>query len=313
LSARGRAALVALCGTLACASAGVRTGGAPAPAGAAAPVRSLVAGGILRSYQLQAPASLEPGRTYPLLVGLHGFGSSGREFRGLLHPDSATSRAGFFAVYPDGVDGSWNIGCPACSPAAKKGIDDVGFVNALVDHLADSLPIDRDRVFLFGHSLGAQFTYHYACTSPRAPAGIASVGGLWLRRGASACRPAGDFPVLIIHGDRDRVLPFNGPRENISALSVPEALERWRELWGCDGDVVVEERPDATGDGTAVETRTATGCRGAGRLTVHRIRGGGHGWPGPVQPIVAFGPHSWNLDALGEVVRTFGGAAVTLR
>ncbi len=293
--------------------AGCVLGGARAPASPSADpgadsessLASLVSGGIERTFLLHRPSSVTEGRRYPLVIGLHGSGSSAPEFHDWIHPDTATSQAGFFAVYPNGVQNSWNIGCPACSPAARAGVDDVRFVDDLIDHLADLLPVDTAKVFVFGHSLGAQFVYHYACEGARAAAGIASVGGLWLRRSASRCRRQSPISVLIIHGDRDRVLPFNGPRENISALSVPEAFERWSELQGCGGPPLVARAPDRAGDGTSVVTTTATGCQAGSEVTVHRIEGGGHGWPGPVRPFAPLGPHSWNLDGLEEVMSSF--------
>ena len=264
------------------------------------------AGGYKREYILRTPPTMEAGRTYPLLIVMHGAGASAAGLHRWIHPDSATTAAGFIAAYPQGLGASWETGCGPCTPAGRAGVDDIGFVNTLIDHLAGALPVDTGRVFLAGHSLGAQFAHYYACESERPPAGIAAIGGLWLRRTALDCRPARPLPVLMIHGDRDPVLPWDGPRHNISAYSMPEALDRWKELLGCGADPVVVEHRDRAGDGTSVQSTTVTSCEGGVSIELHRIRGGGHGWPGPVQPIPQLGPHSANLDGLAEILRFFG-------
>jgi len=264
-----------------------------------------VQSGLLkREYILGTPPDMQDGRTYPLLIVMHGAGSSAEGLRRWIDPDQATRSAGFIAAYPQGLAASWNIGCGSCTPAGYEGVDDIRFIHNLIDHLSDELPVDTARVFVAGQSLGAQFAHYYACESDRPAAGIAAISGLWLRRTGVACDPAGPLPVLMIHGDEDHILPWEGPRNNISAYSMPEALERWYELLECTFDPVVVEHPDLAGDGTSVQSTTVTGCVDGTSIELHRIRGGGHGWPGPaVQHVPQLGPHSSNLDGLTEILR----------
>jgi polyhydroxybutyrate depolymerase len=258
-----------------------------------------------RSYLLTIPPQLSTRTSWPLLIMVHGAGGTAEGLHRWIAPDSATTAAGFIAVYPQGLDRSWNVGCGACTSAGLNGVDDIRFINTLIRQLADSLPIDTTRVFLGGHSLGAQFAHYYACESELAPAGVVAVSGLWLRRTAVRCKPRRDFPVMMIHGDRDRILPWTGPRRNISALSMPEAWDRWYEVLGCTAEPVVTEGADRAGDGTSVQRTRVDGCRGGTSIELDRIRGGGHGWPGAAGA-GGLGPTTSNFDGLAEILRFFG-------
>jgi polyhydroxybutyrate depolymerase len=248
---------------------------------------------------------LDEGQRYPLLVMLHGAGGTAAVLQRWTGMDTVATRAGYVTVFPDGLDNSWAVGCGGCTSAGAQGVDDIRFVQTLVRHLADALPVDTSRVFLAGHSLGAQLVHDFACEATLVPAGIAAVSGLWLRRTAVGCRPRRGFPVLMIHGDRDRILPWEGPRESIGALPMPGAFERWTELMECTGVPQVVEHPDAVGDGTRVETTAQGGCRDGGSVVLHRIRGAGHGWPGAVRSFEGLGPATGNLDGVREILDFF--------
>jgi len=268
-------------------------------------------GGYRREYILSLPPEVaaEPERraerSWPLLIVMHGAGATAAGLHRWIDPDSATSAAGFIAVYPDGLDESWDLGCPACTSASMQGVDDIQFVHTLIDHLADSLPIDTSRVVIAGHSLGAQFVHYYACESDRPPAAIAAFSGLWLRRTSSACTPRAPVSVMMVHGDRDRILPWEGPRRNATALSMPIAWEGWNDLLQCPSDRRVTQRQDEAGDGTTVESWSVEGCDDGTSVELHRLRGAGHGWPGPVRPVPPLGPHTRNFDGLKELLRFF--------
>ena len=116
-------------------------------------VATLTSQGVERSYRLRAPPSFHNAERAPLVVVLHGAtGNAGRvELR--YHWDSLSDRDGFFVVYPQGVLDQWNA---ALDPG---GVDDVGFLTALIDHLVRTFPIDPNRVYVAGMSNGGAMTY----------------------------------------------------------------------------------------------------------------------------------------------------------
>lgn len=55
-------------------------------------------------------------------------------------------RYGFVVAYPDGIDASWADGRGASVPPA--GVDDVGFLSALIGKLSADYGIPPGRVFM---------------------------------------------------------------------------------------------------------------------------------------------------------------------
>src|SRR5579862_1811027 len=111
--------------------------------------RSLVVAGVRRGYWLaRGPAA------GPLLVVLHGSGTSGKDvattFTGLAGRAPA---AGVRAVFPDGWQGVWHVARP---PPGEPGLDDVAFLRDLVAELGGT------PVFLAGMSNGGGFAEHVA-------------------------------------------------------------------------------------------------------------------------------------------------------
>ena len=100
-------------------------------------------GGRTREAFLYVPESVKPDIAAPLLVLLHG---SGRDGASLLNPWRDLARdEGIVLVGPNATDrAAWDM--------KDDGPD---FLDALVTFVRGKHPIDRRRVYLFGHSAGA--------------------------------------------------------------------------------------------------------------------------------------------------------------
>ena len=61
--------------------------------------------------------------------------------------------AGYIVIYPQGIGNSWNGGA-CCGEAQDLGLDDVGFVRAVVADAMTRLCIDPDRIYGVGISNG---------------------------------------------------------------------------------------------------------------------------------------------------------------
>ena len=88
-------------------------------------------------------------------------------------------------------------------------------LNAMLDELLEQLPVDPDRVYLTGLSMGGIWTYGWASQHPERFAAIAPVCGLW--DPADACRLK-DVPVWAFHGAQDPVVPLDGDQVMIDAI-----------------------------------------------------------------------------------------------
>ena len=161
-----------------------------------------------RSYQIALPDGvLRP----QVIIGLHGGGGNPLQFAlnsGLMRPALANGHAVIFAAGTSraGPLLAWNAGY-CCGPAAARGVDDIGFLDRVIDDAAARFGTDRDGVFITGMSNGAMMAEAYAAARPgrvRAVAGVA--GTLDLARFA----PRGAVPLLHIHGTADTAVPYAG-------------------------------------------------------------------------------------------------------
>jgi predicted peptidase len=157
---------------------------------------------------LYLPAGYDSsGRTrYPLLIFLHGSGESGEDLEKLkAHgpPKILAARADFPFI--------------VASPQARNSFQrfDPVALNAMLDELLERLPIDPDRVYLTGLSMGGFWTYGWASQHPERFAAIAPVCGMW--DPADACRLK-DVPVWAFHGAQDPVVPLAGDQVMIDAI-----------------------------------------------------------------------------------------------
>lgn len=263
-----------------------------------------------REYTLHTPPGMDPGVSYPLLVFLHGAGDTGAAFERRLRADAPTDAHGYITVYPDGMEGTWDVGCGDCTAAGALGAADVTFLETLVRQLAGSLPVDTTRVYVAGFSQGGSLAQLYGCTASLPPAGIAVVAGLLYVSVAQSCAPAAPFPVIMVHGDADPISLFGGFGPGAPVLPVPDMVQHWVGLLGCSDSPQTGFLPDTAGDYTTVSTYRFQGCAGGTEVGFDLISGGGHTWPGDTGPWPNFtGHHSLNLDATGEILDFFSGMA----
>jgi pimeloyl-ACP methyl ester carboxylesterase len=83
----------------------------------------------------------------------------------------------------------------------NSGIDDVGFVAALIDAIGARVSIDRKQVFATGISNGGMMVYRLACEIPDKVAAVAPVAPPAIPQN---CSPSQPVSIMHIHGTADR-------------------------------------------------------------------------------------------------------------
>lgn len=288
-----RGKLAVLIGVLACVVA------VAPPVAAAPPTAQLDFGGLQRTFYLHVP----PGTPTGLVVNLHAAGQNGGQHAALTHYDSVADAHGYVVVYPDGIDYSWADGRGASVPD-RTGVDDVGFIAALVDRLKAEYGIAPGRVFATGLSAGGFMANRLACERADLFSAIAPVGATLGDH--VACNPSQPVSVMATHGTVDPIVPFNGGpmvgRGGSSTILAANAVvDRWRALNGCAGDPTVQTLPGA-GDGTSAE-RVSWACAAGTEVAFMRVDGGGHTWPGAPEILPA--------NQVGPATRAFDASAVS--
>jgi polyhydroxybutyrate depolymerase len=227
-----------------------------------------------------------------LVLSFHGRHGQGKGQAKLTGFSEVADRHGFIVVYPDGIDKSWNA-MHGAGPAQEKGVDDVGFVDALIDRLQAEYAIDPNRVYAAGMSNGGFFSHRLGCELSTRLAAIASVAGQMGPELAEICDPAEPVAVLDIHGTKDRIVPYDGgeTKGGGALLSVEDTVDTWRQLNDC------AMRSDVTLDKGDASCRTYRGCSAPVELCT--IEGAGHTWPGGHQymPRLLVGTTNRDVDA----------------
>ena len=240
--------------------------GSPAeePAAACAPravdpadAQILRSGGQERRYLLAVPDAAPEPAGLPLVVSLHGHGSSAAEHEANTSLAARGRERGFVVATPEGLGDPrrWNFDRRADGP------DDDAFVGELVDVLVDRVCVDPDRVYVAGSSNGAAFAGLLACAGSVDVAAVAMVIATVPPTCPDDVRPS----VLTIRGTADTTVPYDG---------TPDMVAAWAEHDGCP-DPPREDEPHP-----GVTRTTYDGCAGGGQVVLATVEGGIHAWPG---------------------------------
>ncbi len=266
--------------------------------------RSLVVDGVERTYLLHVPPDLPDGPV-PLVVVLHAAYSWSDHAARQTGFSEKADEEGFIVAYPDGVGRLphffqfWNAG-HCCYRALEDGVDDMGFLSALLDELLATLPVDSGRVYLVGMSNGGMLASWFAAEHTDRIAGLAAVASTIGRRdevGEVAWRvpdPKVPLSVIEIHGLQDHAVPFDGTASLREPAYVPISAEETARFWAENAGLTDPPRVEESADGKArMESWGEAGGVGVALVTV---RDGGHSWPGS-EPIPFFSKPSQAVEA----------------
>jgi polyhydroxybutyrate depolymerase len=245
---------------------------------------TLEVNGVTRHFEEFVPTDTPH---LPLVIALHGRGSTGRQMERFTHLDAIAAREQFAVVYPDGIDHGWDV----------RGGGDVAFIAKLIDDMAARHSIDRSRVFVTGMSNGAMMSYRLACELSDRIVAIAPVAG---DLPTAACAPTRPVSVLAINGTADPFVPYAGGETVHSGTvrSSPASAEFFAAHDGCS-DAATSDEPDLDArDGVHSHDRRYR-CPGRVGVELVTLEGGGHTWPGGPQylPKVVIGPTDRDFDA----------------
>jgi polyhydroxybutyrate depolymerase len=200
----------------------------------------------------------------PLVVLLHGFTASATVQDAYWQLSRHSRRNGYVLLLPDGTmdaDGNrfWSA-TPACCDLYRSGVDDEGYLRALVHEMKSRFAIDPGRVYFTGHSNGGFMSFRMACAMAGEVTAIASLAGATFATEAE-CGATEPVSVLQVHGTLDGSVDYDG---NALYPSAPVAVERWATRAGCDVTMPTTLAPlDLDVDLPGAETTVAryeTGC-----------------------------------------------------
>jgi polyhydroxybutyrate depolymerase len=199
------------------------------PASAAGP---FIVGGD-RPVKVQLPD--DTSQPSPLLIMLHSASSSGAKQEKRLKLAPEAKKLGLIYIAPDGtvgVDGRrvWNAAKACCQKPGTE-VDDLTYIDSLIEEIDLSYPVDRSRIYFVGHSNGAFMSLAYACATGKVAAVVSAAGAMDVD---SQCLSTHPFAFLHIHGVSDATIKINGGVLNFhSYTSAAETLNRVAQVNGC--------------------------------------------------------------------------------
>jgi predicted peptidase len=188
-------------------------------------------------YRLLKPAETEPGKTYPVVVFLHGAGERGDDnSKQLLYLPERMAEPAWRQKFP------CFLIAPQC-PAEKRWVEvpweahestpmtdptpQMLAVAGMLEELLKSEPADPRRVYLTGLSMGGYGVWDFAMRRPERFAAVAPVcaGGDESKAGRLA-----ETPVWAFHGDADKTVPVERSRRMIEAIHAAGGKPKYTEL-----------------------------------------------------------------------------------
>jgi predicted peptidase len=163
------------------------------------------------NYQLFGNPKWDNKQRYPLVIWLHGSGSSGT--------DNTSQMGGATGVFTDSQHQSKNpcfMIAPQCPDAAIGWNKDVANnLMALIADLCDKLPVDANRLYLTGSSMGGFGSFSLAIKYPEVWAAVVPLCGGSDVKNADALK---NIPLWAFHGDKDPMVPVERTRNVMKAI-----------------------------------------------------------------------------------------------
>jgi polyhydroxybutyrate depolymerase len=190
-----------------------------------------------REAELFLPQGYSDKSSVPLLIDLHGYTGTGKSQAAYSFLQEAAYDRGIAYIAPDGLEDTlgsqyWNA-TTACCDFNRSGVDDVKFIENLIEKVKTSANIDQTRIYLFGHSNGHFMSYAFLCSGTHEIAAVAGLAGA-MDPNIATCR-ANPSNILHIHGEADGTILYDGGalfgNRYTSAI---ETVKRWAFINGCE-------------------------------------------------------------------------------
>lgn len=195
---------------------------------------------VVLRYRILKPATIEPGKKYPLVLVLHGIGESGDDNREQLKYGAKqllayTQNQPAFVVIPQCPRGTWWDGPSPLSDdaGAPKKEAPMPHIFALLTRLMREQPIDRSRIYITGMSMGGFGTFAMVAARPDLFAAAVPISGGGDPRKARFLRFTSFF---VIHGEMDPIVSVDASRQIVDALRFAGTNVKYAELSGVGHD-----------------------------------------------------------------------------
>lgn len=241
-----------------------------------------------RIYYVHLPVNYNPNKKYPVVLFFHGAGGTGSQAAHDYHWIEASDKHDFILVAPQGLPSAprlpgnlrtnpniWRDGREEIKP---RNVDDVAFVNQLIDKIETDYSVDPKRIYSSGFSNGAGMTFHLGIHMSNRLAAIAPVSSHIPDQSFTLERP---LSMIFIIGSADPLNPYNGGtvtspwgHSTWTRPAASETIKTWCDAIGCPET----PRKDVTSNG--VRYQEFGPGHDNSEVAFYTIDGMGHHWSG---------------------------------
>lgn len=252
---------------------------------------------ISRDYWVYVPQNYNPANPTSLVVTLHGMGDNNTNFRDIGF-NLVADTANFIVLVPNAIpfnssnllvqaviggSRTWNSGAGVEIPLVgsifpNSEINDVGFINQMVDVTLASYAINPKRVYVCGFSKGGFMTQRMAIESNGRYAAFATAAGTF---GTSLVNPnpGRGIPLAHFNGTNDEKVNWQSGIP-LFRVFVDSMISFWVDNNNCDITPIHTMLPDTENDGFTVEHDLYANGDDGSVVEVFKVNGAGHIWMG---------------------------------
>lgn len=172
-------------------------------------------------FQLRVPKDLGKGGKIPLLIFLHGSGEKGNDNqKQLKHDPTKLAPSDFFVKHP------MIVAAPQCPSDQWWSGETLEHVVNLAKDLVKELPIDPDRIYLTGLSMGGYGTWGALALEPKLFAAAVPICG---GGDPALAKKFAKVPIWAFHSEADPVVKVEGTRAMIAAVKAAGGDPKYTE------------------------------------------------------------------------------------
>ncbi len=187
-------------------------------------------------YSVFVPSTYDGSKAYPLIVALHGLGSSSDQiirYRGMT---DLAEHHGYIVIAPMGYNnhgwyGSLGPGKNRFSERFANGVPDPENLGELsekdvfnvLDIAKKEFKIDPNRIYLMGHSMGGGGTLYLGMKHKEIWAGLGAIAPA-IYSNPNQLSDIATMPIIVVQGDADRLVRVEATRrwtEKMAELGMP--------------------------------------------------------------------------------------------
>jgi len=215
--------------------------------------KTMVFGGLTRSYRVYQSPNYNASAPASLVIALHGLGDNMTNFS-TIGFNYIADTANIICVFPQAVTDAlagtaWNSGAGEMGYYPNSTVNDIGFINALIDTSVANYAINTSRVYLCGFSMGGFMTEKMALQSNSKIAAFGSMSGT-IGSAITSYNPGRHVPIAHFHGTSDSTVYYTG---NLFGIDPDSLIRFWINNNACDTTPATFNYSNTASDSITVE------------------------------------------------------------